>query len=1125
MIFGFNIKKRSKQTLIYDEQFINNQWVLLFKLQQKNSLIPLSEWHKCDHKGAQWLLEFIEANNLQQQPSVDTLIISSKDFITSIKEQELFIQNLLELPPLFDGGIHIISEGLIAKNNYKIKYHWVNSYSRPIIQSKEWGIFLQIGENKFLLPWYAWKIKEEIKLLQTQLVSSSSIQKRLELIEHFSSIRHLLPEEKTWTLTDDGSISKITLFFANAFKIQAVPEKDSFRIEPILLRKKELENLDPHFENILPPIDQEAFIRSFNNSLQLNQYYGLGPGRYLLIHPQVNKALETVHKIQHATKEEKLEFLKNPKAALAEDLEGIINEDELDQIFSDRVIGIGDWNAKIIPWIQLPPNEWLPGGELPNVPFGIDINGDKHQFANKNEVSDLVDKLKNAQKDGYQFYQYGEFSIPVNNENISKLECFLPKKPNTVIEKEDKLKTLTGITDKINQTPVMLVKENLECVEFNVFRHPRVIIPHSNAIPNNVKSEPKPHQIEAFKWLQNHYIAGSRGVLLADDMGLGKTFQSLMFLAWLHEAMKLKEITNKPLLIVAPTGLLKNWEDEINIHLSSGLGNLLRAYGSTLKNLKSGRYLDVTQLKGSDLILTTFDTLTRYQTSFSVINFAVVVFDEIQKLKNPGTQNYSAACSLHCDFWLGMTGTPVENRLCDLWAITDVLQPGMLGSIKEFSTKYEKSILTLGENEQNEIIKELQDGLTKASEKAPPFMLRRMKSSILPGLPKKNIHVKTVLMPNIQANAYQKIIQEVAQQEESGGMLKALHLLRACSLHPDSKRQRQYNSYDEFILQSARVKECFQILDSIYKNKEKALIFIEYNEWHHPAFLPHIIKTRYNLKKLPMAINGQINSKSRQDIVDKFQNERGIFDVMLLSPRAGGVGLTLTAANHIIHLTRWWNPAVEDQANDRIYRIGQNSDVHIYYILALHPEYESTCFDLNLHELLEKKRRLSQQIIIAPPMENDTIDELYAKTFQKNQKIKLPIEESYIHLNGKTYEDLIFQDMKKIAPKFGYIARYTQQSHDKGADIIIDTYDGETKAIVQCKFVDNPTKAPLNLTSDLDRASPYYSNSHSNPLLIGFTNAQKIKKADRTWENNANNRKIVYGKEGLDASNLFDFLD
>lgn len=1125
MIFGFNFNKKNSQSLSCDEQYIDNQWVLIFKFLYKNRIIPIYEWQQYDHKGIQWLLEVLESDeqDLQQQTE-NTLLIPVSKFISIIKEQELFIQNLLDLPPLFDGGVNITTEGLISKENYKIKYHWVNSYSRPIIQCRETGIFLHIGENRFLLPWYAWKIKEDIKSLQAEIASSDSMQKKLELIEEFSSIKQLLPDENGWKITDDGSISNLTLFFANAFKIQAIPEKDSFRIAPILLRRKELENQEYHFENILPPIDQERYCELFKNSSHLSQYYGLGPGRYLLINRQVNKALETIHKIQHATKEEKIDFLKNPKAVLAEELDGLISEEELDQIFSDRVIGIGDWNAKLIPWIQLPSNEWLPGGELPNVPFGVDINGDKLQFESKAEALDLIEKLKDAQKDGHQFYEHDGINIPVNNENISNLESFLPLKTHTVVDQADESKLKEDITDKINQSPVMLVKENLECVEFNVFRYPRAKTPRSNIIPTNVRSEPKAHQMEAYQWLQAHYRAGSRGVLLADDMGLGKTFQSLMFLAWLHDAMKLNEIVDKPLLIVAPTGLLKNWEAEINIHLSIGLGNLLRAYGPTLKNLKSGMFLDVNQLKSANLILTTYDTLTRYQTSFSVINFAVVVFDEIQKLKNPGTQNYSAACSLHCDFWLGMTGTPVENRLCDLWSITDILQPGMLGSIKEFSTKYEKATLNLEEKQRSEIFQELQDGLTKPIESAPPFMLRRMKSDVLSGLPNKTIHVKTAYMPDIQAKAYKDVIEEISAKEEAGTMLNALHQLRACSLHPDYKRQKQHNSDDDFINQSARLKKCFELLDEIYKKNEKALIFIEYNDWHRHDFLCHMIKSKYGLKQLPMAINGQINSKNRQAMVDKFQSEKGIFDVMLLSPRAGGVGLTLTAANHIIHLTRWWNPAVEDQANDRIYRIGQESDVHIYYILALHHEYETNCFDQNLHNLLDRKRKLSQQVIIAPPMENDTIDELYTQTFKKHNKNKLSLDESYIHLDGHSYEKHLYDDLKNIAPSFGCSARYTLKSHDKGADIIIQTHDGEIKAIIQCKFVDSPNKSPSDIIYDLERASKHYLNSNSTPYLIGMTNASKIKRTDIQWVKEDRQRKIFYGEEGLKASSIFKYI-
>ncbi|HAU0875287.1 TPA: SNF2-related protein [Legionella pneumophila] len=1127
MIFGFKRKAKTTTKLLCHEQLQDGLYQFIFQLESKNTIVPIQEWRNSNHPGAIWLLDYLHDNDLIQKDSLDNLSIRlrSEQLIEILKGQECYLQHLLELPPLFDGGLHIECQGLLAKDDYTLNYSWIDGNSRPITLSDRRGIFLIFGNKKYLLSYFAWKFAEDIDAIQERLHSSNSMHERLQILESFKSIRALLPEEESRKFSDDGSISNIKLYFANAFRIDAIPEGNSFKIQPVLLKRHETQNQDCVFENILPPVEQQRYNDQFSNSTKLQPYYTLGPGKYILINDQLNKALSTVHKIQHSNDTEKLNFLKNPKAALADSLEGMISDEELNLIFSDRVTGIGEWNAKVIPWIQLPPGEWIPDGKFPNSPFGIDIAGKKIQFETITDLSVILDKIKEAKKSGALFVDHEGINIPVNDRSISALEKFIPRQP---LNNEDNKHNQANSPDqdRILQTPVMLVKENLEYVEFHVVRIPRNRYPQSSKLPETIRTEPKQHQVEAYKWLCAHYKAGSRGVLLADDMGLGKTFQSLMFLEWLREGMIKEEICDKPLLIVAPTGLLKNWEAEVQKHLLNGLGNIARVYGSDLKSLRTNNSLNVSKIKSANLVLTTYDTLTRYQTSFGVISFSTVVFDEIQKLKNPGTQNYSAACSLNCDFWLGMTGTPVENRLCDLWSITDVLQPGMLGSIKEFSNKYEKCILDIDEYEQQNILKELQDGLTKGSEANPPFMLRRMKSSVLTGLPKKNVHIIPVEMPQKQASTYSQILNQVKNMESKNGvMLKAIHQLRACSLHPDYKRQDEYINDNEYIGGSARLKACFEILDKIYAKREKALIFIEYNEWHRHDFLCQIIKTKYKLDRLPMAINGQINSKTRQHIVDKFQEERGKFDVMLLSPRAGGVGITLTAANHIIHLTRWWNPAVEDQANDRIYRIGQESDVHIYYPLAIHAEYENSCFDYNLHQLLEKKRELSQQVIIAPPIEQDAIDQLFAKTFNKSPHSKISINESYYGFDGNSYEEFILEKLQNKAPLFGFHAKATKKSWDKGADIIIESDNGNIVAIVQCKHVSCSTKTPPDIPEDLDKAVKHYVSQNNPPIFkIGITNASKLRKFDTDWLRSSSFNQILYADQGLRPELLLKLL-
>jgi SNF2 family DNA or RNA helicase len=193
--------------------------------------------------------------------------------------------------------------------------------------------------------------------------------------------------------------------------------------------------------------------------------------------------------------------------------------------------------------------------------------------------------------------------------------------------------------------------------------------------------------------------------------------------------------------------------------------------------------------------------------------------------------------------------------------------------------------------------------------------------------------------------------------------------MRSISLHPNYANSDEIEEPNEFIQSSARLKLVISILEKIHSNKEKVLVFCEslaMQEW-----LAYYIKERFSLEKYPSRIYGQISAEKRTKIVSDFQERNNNFDVLLLSPKAAGVGITLTAATNVIHLTRWWNPAVEDQCTDRAYRIGQTSNVSVYLPRAIHPLYGEGSFDCILHQLLESKRALSREMLLPPELAND----------------------------------------------------------------------------------------------------------------------------------------------------------
>jgi SNF2 family DNA or RNA helicase len=299
-----------------------------------------------------------------------------------------------------------------------------------------------------------------------------------------------------------------------------------------------------------------------------------------------------------------------------------------------------------------------------------------------------------------------------------------------------------------------------------------------------------------------------------------------------------------------------------------------------------------------------------------------------------------------------MTGTPVENRLSDLWCIVDGVHPGFLDDLKAFSTRYEAS-------HDPEVMKGLKRDLERPLGGRPPLLMRRMKYDHLPELPPFKEVRHEMTMPSAQAQAYHAAVETARNADQRGVVLEALQRLRAISLHPGGVDGQDD---DDFIARSARLVASFEVLDDIHRRGERVLVFVE--DLGLQPRLASIIQRRYRLLAPPMLINGQVSGVARQARVDRFQQAGVGFDAMILSARAGGVGLTLTRANHVIHLSRWWNPAVEDQCTGRVLRIGQERPVTIHLPLAVLPSGGSS-FDQNLQALLERKRELMRAALIS----------------------------------------------------------------------------------------------------------------------------------------------------------------
>ena len=412
---------------------------------------------------------------------------------------------------------------------------------------------------------------------------------------------------------------------------------------------------------------------------------------------------------------------------------------------------------------------------------------------------------------------------------------------------------------------------------------------------------------------------------------------------------------HKPYLIVAPISLLENWENEYNRFFKQPRMSIRRL---TSKDVPRQFNKDVVQwMQELDIVLTNYESLRIAQLNFCAVEFDVVAVDEAQKIKTPGTLVTNAAKALKANFKIAMTGTPVENTLLDLWCIMDFCVPGLLGNAKAFAAKYQSPL----KNEDTDIV-----ALgNEIHEKLGVFFMRRLKKDAAKDLPEKLEMKKQVAMPMVQDSTYRNEINRYVRGEEPNMLVTIMHI-REISEHPYlyDNTLANHDSY-EVIETSARLQATIPFLDSIRDKNEKVIIFAERKETQR--MLQRVCLERYGI--VAKIINGDTPSvvtrvfsgkQSRQASIDEFQAVKG-FNVIIMSPIAAGMGLNVVAANHVIHYSRHWNPAKENQATDRAYRIGQDKDVYVYYPMAVSKQFKS--FDETLDELLSRKTSLATSTI------------------------------------------------------------------------------------------------------------------------------------------------------------------
>jgi SNF2 family DNA or RNA helicase len=454
--------------------------------------------------------------------------------------------------------------------------------------------------------------------------------------------------------------------------------------------------------------------------------------------------------------------------------------------------------------------------------------------------------------------------------------------------------------------------------------------------PKTLQATLRPYQEKGLGWLVQ-MRQSDLGACLADDMGLGKTIQTIAL--WLYEREKLD--VSDPALLVCPTSVVGNW-----VHEVAKFGPSLRVMAHHGPNRLVGNEF-VEAVAELDVVVTSYALLTRDQEDLLRTRWDSVTLDEAQNIKNPSTKQAQAARKLRAGFKLALTGTPVENRLSELWSIFQFLNPGYLGSRKVFTSSFATPI-----ERHND-----KAAATQLRQLVAPFILRREKSDpkVIQDLPDKHENRVYCTLSTEQVALYEAIVRREldliansdSEMERRGAVLRMLvHLKQVCN-HP-----AHYLKQDQLKGKSGKLDRLHDILDEIDNAGERVLLFTQYTQMG--KLLHDFLQRRYKCDVL--FLHGGTPGTKRAEMVERFQQPEGP-PAFILSLRAGGTGLNLTAASHVIHYDRWYNPAVEDQATDRAYRIGQDQTVQVHKLISIGTLEE------RIDELIERKKAIADQVI------------------------------------------------------------------------------------------------------------------------------------------------------------------
>lgn len=804
--------------------------------------------------------------------------------------------------------------------------------------------------------------------------------------------------------------------------------------------------------------------------------------------------------------------------------------------YSSRIEGVGIEKPIYSPFISRTKSDegWFPENVETMIVYTPEGEAEPLAVAvNSNALEELREATSSAKEQGKTSVEVPWLPSPISIAEASNIAGTFDEVLDDV--KAKKFDPKKAKPSKPIQRKTLILKDNINTIEYEENRRqamnssigkPRI----SSALSS--MHELLEHQLEGVAKLQHLYGLRNefkvRGMLLGDDMGLGKTLQLLSLMVSIVE----EDPQAKPMLVVAPVSLLENWKEEADKFFPGSL-RILTAYGANLKPLRVPRESIDSRLLNEDglvrfllpnwvgnaqLVLTTYETMRDLEFSFSNQQWSLMVCDEAQRIKNPAAMVSRAAKKQQAEFKIACTGTPVENTLADLWCLFDYVQPGLLGALNDFGRRYRRPIEI---DERDEEGKERIEQLRNLIE---PQLLRRTKLEVIKNLPKKIVDQSCRNLPisNIQRNLYARSIEDFKKRADPNfrtpfkNHLGLLHYLRLICTDPRRHGLTVFKPepIDQYRANAPKMDWLLKVLGKIKVKEEKVIIFCEFRQIQR--LLSYYIEQTFGFEV--DIINGDTSASSnhaasRQKRIKSFQAKAG-FGVIILSPVAVGFGVNIQGANHVIHYTRTWNPAKEDQASDRAWRIGQKKDVYVYYPVVSADDF--TTFDVKLNELLESKRSLAGDMLNGSPdislgdfKLEDVVPSSDADSINERVTIDVAMRMEWRHFEGLA---------AALWAKRGFDTVYcTPGSNDNGVDVVsINKGRGE---LVQAKTSSLDGKSlSWDVVKEVVAGEAFYRRRHPGVEFkkVGLTN--------QYFNSQAHENAILNGVELIDQQKLKEML-